>query len=158
MRDGGKERDLSYEDLCSDYDFLFPIEERILMIPDVIRANVVDDIKDEVVKLCKELHLKMKAIKLRRPLHAHIKKAVPVLPARACTRARARSYRSHRKTAAASSSSGDDDGGDSDSSDPPARRYLPHVIPKILQTYRFFLSVVYPRHMWRSLSEGRWAA
>ena len=173
MRDDGKERDVSYEELFNDCTFLTPLtpvyERTRIVDDDNIEASVqeatensgvtddfqsrLENVSNAAQKLYQSLRLRKEAMgKFPEMAHALIQKIVSVLP----VRARARSYRSHRKTATASSSSGDDDGGDSDSSDPPARRYHHHhhVIPLIIQTNSFSLAVVFPRHMPRGLEEA----
>ena len=102
---------MSYEELFNDYTFFTTAEERILMIPDIIRVSVLEAIENSDVAddfKSRLENVSNAALKLYQSLRCKtsyaLKKTIPVLP----VRARARSYRSHRKTATASSSSGDD--------------------------------------------------
>ena len=166
MRDGRKEKELSYEELFSDYNFLTPVYEP--MIDDTIaggqkateNSGVTDEFKSRlenvsnaVMKLYKCLRKEAMG-KLPKMAHALIQKVVPVLT----VRVRARSYRCHRKTAVASNSSQDDDGG-SDSSDPepPTKPYHTLLNPPKEQPNSLTLVVTFPRQMLCGLFAVRWA-
>ena len=163
---------MSYEDLCSIDTFPFPIEARIMILPEKIRVRVIEriensdvcksrleEISNAVVRLTKMLRVKMEIIdRLRKTASTHAKKSVSVFSVRAHTR----SYRSptrSRSTPSATNDDGGDNGGDSDSSDPPARRYLPHLIPLNKRQFNSFpLTVAFPRLLLCGLCEARRAA
>ena len=89
--------------------------------------------------------------------YAPVKKTMPVLQ----TRARARSYRSHRKTSVANSSPGDDGGGsDSDPDSNSSARYNRHLVtfPNFQPNSSSLAVAVFPRQMLHELTAGRWAA
>ena len=133
---------MSYDDLCNDYVTVLlplcePIQIRDFIDDDDVRASVQEatensddfqsrlkEVTNVAQNLYQSLRLRKEAMgKFPKMTHAHVQRVFPVLP----VRARARSFRCHRKAAATSSSSGDDDGGsDSSNSDPDVsvRRHL----------------------------------